>query len=104
AALIVIPTALTRSGFAYKLSASFDDRQQLARLHRLSGLHPDLLYRAVARRRHLVLHLHRLDDEESLAARDGGARLDQDRHHLAGHRRPPLPLPRRAGATGAAAP
>ena len=34
-----------------------------------------------------MLHLHGFEDEQRLAAGDGGTGLDEDRRHLAGHRR-----------------
>jgi len=44
----------------------------------------------VARRMHLVLHLHRLDDDDEGAASHAGARLDVDGNDAAGERRDDL--------------
>ena len=46
---------------------------------------------AVGRREHLVLHLHRLDDDERLAGRHGVAGGDEHAQHGARHRRDERP-------------
>ena len=55
--------------------------------HLRVGRDGDLGNGAVDRRRERVLHFHRLDDGEALAARDVGALLHQNRQYLAMHRR-----------------
>src|SRR5664280_2319991 len=50
--------------------SSVDHDEKVADLDRIANGHPDALDRALARCTELVLHLHRLDDEDLLAGLD----------------------------------
>ena len=54
--------------------------------HLVSDAHVDRSNAGVVRRRHDLLHLHRLEDDERLVRLDGVALLDADLDHLPRHR------------------
>ena len=62
-------------------------QQVRAAFDRVAGLDEDLVDHAVRRRRDLVLHLHRFEDEQARSALDVGAFLDQHARDAAGHQR-----------------
>jgi len=57
-------------------------------LHRGARRHRHLAHQAGGRGPHLVLHLHRLDDEQFVAGGDRAPGRGRDRNHGAGQRRP----------------
>jgi len=60
---------------------SCEDQKQVADVDRRPGAHRDVLNHAVPRRPKLVLHLHRLDDEQLLAGRHRITWGDRDADH-----------------------
>ena len=69
--------------------------------HLVSDADVDRSNAGVVRRRHDLLHLHRLEDDERLVRLDGIALLDADLDHLARHRRHDAPVADGAGGAGA---
>src|SRR5579875_2922736 len=80
------------SGRASSARPSLHDREQLAGLDRLPGLHPELAHGTGSRAGDLVLHLHGLDHQQAAAGFDRRPDLDEHRHHLPRHARPYLAL------------
>src|SRR6185436_18115883 len=68
-------------------ATSLNNEEQRARLDRVPFAGVNLGDHSVAAGAHLVLHLHRFDDDERLTGVDDIAGLDEDANHLARHRR-----------------
>ena len=82
-----------------------DHDEQIADLDRIAHGDADALHAPLSRRAELILHLHRLDDEDLLAGLHGVAGADGDGHDAAGDDRPHLDgTARRPSGLGPAGP
>src|SRR3989441_14740 len=87
--------SLPKRSVVTRLSSRHHD-QDVARVHRLSGLHAHLGHRPRARRLELVLHLHGLDHDQRVAGPDGVPDSHRDAADLTRKRGGERPAPRPA--------